>query len=91
MKAFEWIDRAKKASGIESDYGIAKLLGISRATVSNYRRNAGMLDEECAIKVANVVGLKPEAVLIDQLAERTKEPQARTALLDMARRVCVLC
>ena len=91
MNAYEWIDRAKKAAGIESDYGIAKALGISRATVSNYRRNQGMLDEECAIQVAEVIGLKPEAVLIDQLAERTKEPQARSALFEMAQRVCILC
>lgn len=91
MKAFEWIDRAKNAAGIESDYGIAKLLGINRATVSNYRKSMGMLDEDCAIKIANVVGVKPEAVLIDQLAERTKSPEARTALRDAARRLCILC
>lgn len=91
MKAFEWIDRAKKASGISSDYGIAKLLGIHRATVSNYRANSRFLDEEIAIKIANVVGLKPEAVLIDQLAERTKDPDTRASLLDTARRLCVLC
>lgn len=91
MKAFEWIDRAKSAAGIDSDYGIAKLLGIHRATVSNYRASSRFLDEDIAIKIANVIGVKPEAVLIDQLAERTKEPQARSALFEMAQRVCILC
>ena len=91
MKASEWIDRAKTLHSIESDYGIAKALGLSRQTVSGYRNRIATLDEESAIRVANFLGERPEAVLLDQYAERTKSPEVRTALLDAARRLCILC
>jgi len=91
MKASEWIDRVKASGGIASDYGAAKALGISRTTVSKYRKTTPTLDEESAIKVATFLGERPEAVLLDQYAERTKAPEVRTALLDAARRLCILC
>ena len=91
MKASEWIDRVKKTTGIESDYGAAKALGVNRATVSKYRSTTTTLDEDIAIKVANVLGEKPEAILLDQFAERVKAPDLRTALLAHARALCILC
>ena len=91
MRAYEWIERVKKARQIDSDYAVAKTLGVSRTAVSRYRNHPGTLDEDIAIKVANAIGEKPEAVLLDQLAERVKDAQTRTALLDMARAACALC
>lgn len=91
MKASDWIDRVKSQAGIASDYGAAKALGLSRATVSKYRSTTSTLDEESAIKVAHALGERPEAVLLDQYAERTKTPEVRAALLDAARRLCILC
>lgn len=91
MRASEWIDRVKQHAGIASDYGAAKALGISRTTVSKYRKSTLTLDEECALKVAELLGERPEAVLLDQYAERTKAPEARSALFDAARRLCILC
>jgi transcriptional regulator with XRE-family HTH domain len=91
MKASEWIDRVKTQSGITSDYGVAKALGLSRTTVSKYRSSTPTLDEDTAIRVAQVLGERPEAVLLDQYAERTKAPEVRAALLDAAKRLCILC
>lgn len=91
MKAAEWIDRVKKATGIESDYGIAKALGLSRQTISAYRGKTPTLDEETAVKVAEALGERPEAVYLDQLAERTKSPALRSALAAAASRLCILC
>lgn len=91
MKAAEWIDRVKKTTGIESDYGVAKALGLSRTTISTYRVRPSTLDEEVAIKVANALGERPEAVVLDQMAERVKTPDLRTALLAQARALCILC
>lgn len=87
MRAYEWIDRAKNAAKIESDYAIAKMLEINRATVSNYRRSLGLLDVEVSVKVAEIIGIPPEKVLIDQLAETVKTPSAKAAL----ERLCILC
>lgn len=91
MKAIEWIDRVKTAKGIESDYGAAKIIGLSRQSVSGYRNGKCTFDEESSIKVANVLGEKPEVVLLDQFAERTKNPEIRSALFDLARGVAILC
>ncbi|MGC1173138.1 helix-turn-helix domain-containing protein [Polaromonas sp.] len=91
MKASGWIDRIKAARGWDSDYRVAQELGVGRATVSKYRQRDGTLDEDMAIKVAGVLGERPEAVLLDQYAERTKNPEVRTALSRAARDLCILC
>lgn len=91
MKAAQWIDRVKAKRGWESDYRVAKELGLSRQTVSGYRTRIPTLDEDSAIKVANALGERPEAVLLDQYAERTRNPEVRSALSEAARRLCILC
>lgn len=90
MKASDWIDRVKTAKGIDSDYGVAKALGLHRATVSKYRHSTPTLDEDSAIKVANALGERPEAVLLDQFAERTQDADARSALLKAAQRLYIM-
>lgn len=91
MKAADWIDRVKSINGIASDYGVAKALGLSRTTVSGYRSRMSTLDEDASIRVAQALGERPEAVILDQAAERVKSPEARAALLDAAKRLCILC
>lgn len=91
MKAYEWIDRVKAAHGWPSDYRAAKELGIAQNTISTLRKRESTLDEESSIKVANLLGERPEAVYLDQLAERTKSPALRTALSAAALRLCILC
>lgn len=92
MKASEWIDRVKKQHGWESDYRAAKELGLSRNAISNYRGGTRLtLDEDVAIKVAGALGERPEAVVLDQMAERVKTPDLRTALLAHAKALCILC
>lgn len=91
MKAFEWIDKLKTARGWNSDYRVAKELSFKANTISMYRAHGGPMDENIAIKVASALGERPEAVLLDQYAERTKNPAVRSALLDAASRLCILC
>jgi hypothetical protein len=87
MKAVEWIDRVKKARGLQSDYAAAAAIGMNRSQVSKYRSLATpTLDETSCLKVASVLGCLPESVLLDQMAERVANVKARTALLGIARR-----
>lgn len=90
MKAADWIDRVKSINGIASDYGVAKALGLSRTTVSGYRSRLSTLDEDASIKVAQAIGARPEAVILDQAAERVKSPEARAALLKAAERLYIM-
>lgn len=84
MKASEWIDRVKLARGWESDYRAAKELGLSRALVSKYRGPTSTFDEETAIKVAEALGADPAGIIIDQVAERAKNPAVQSALREAA-------
>lgn len=79
MKAAVWIDRVKVVKGLESDYAVAKALGLSRATVSNYRVRTPTLDEDTALKVAHALDLNPAIVLADQAMERARDAEARSA------------
>lgn len=91
MKAAEWIDRVKKTRGLDSDYAAAKLLGVTRQTISQYRSKGSTLDESAAISVAEALGMAPAGIILDQMAERVKNNEARTALLAEARRLFILC
>lgn len=90
MKAFEWIDRVKVAKGW-TDYRVAKELGFKPNTISMYRSHGGPMEEAIAIKVANALGERPEAVVLDQYAERTKDPAIRAALQSFSGSLCILC
>lgn len=92
MKAIDWIEKIKTTHGLESDYAVAKRLGVSRFTVSGYRNRPGAtFDEEIAFKVAEALGVDPVGIIIDQVAERSKSPAVASALHDAARRLCILC
>lgn len=91
MKAADWIDRVKAVKGIESDYGAAKALGMSRQTISSYRSKTPTLDEDTALKIAQALGVKPESIVLDQAAERVKDEAVRSALLREAQRLFALC
>lgn len=91
MKAAEWIDRVKAKRGWDSDYRVAKELGLSRATVSKYRTRTPTLDEESAVKVAGALGMNPAGIVIDQLIERSNSPEVRSTLSKEVERLCILC
>lgn len=72
------LDDLKRTHGIESDYRVAQLLGITRAAISQYRGGQGMNDE-IALKVAELLDRPKAAVLATLAAERAKTPEARAA------------
>lgn len=84
MKAAEWIDRVKSARGWDSDYRVAKELGITRSAISKYRAHPVTIDEETAIKVAQALGVDAAGIIIDQVAERSKSPEVSAALHELA-------
>lgn len=88
MTPYQWINRLKATCGIDSDYKAAQALGITRSALSNYKSGKRLtLDENVSLKLANLIGEKPEIVLLDQYAEQAKTPAIRAALA----RFCILC
>jgi len=78
---------AKKLGGEEyeaSDYAIAKVLGVPRATVSRWRTGAGAIGEDNAIAIAEILGEDPKFVLACVLAERSTSKKAKQVLRQIA-------
>jgi transcriptional regulator with XRE-family HTH domain len=92
----DFLDRAKKGAGVESDYALAKIVGVSRANVSNWRNERNAPDERAIVKLCDLSGDDPEyvALLIQSMraanddaaglwrraAERLKKGAAAVAL-----------
>lgn len=92
MKACEWIDKIKTVKGWDSDYRVAKELHLSRNTISTYRGGRSQtMDEDTAMKVAHVLGMNPAGIIIDQVAERSKDESVLSTLTKVAGQLCILC
>lgn len=72
MNTIEYLDAAKARLGIESDYALAKALGMRASTISNYRAGRGQMDDEIASKVAAAAGIHPGIVMLDMHRARAK-------------------
>jgi hypothetical protein len=56
------LDRAKSAAGVDSDYALAKLLGVHKANVSNWRVEKTAPDGRSIVKLCALSGDDPEHV-----------------------------
>jgi len=82
MKAkttLEFIADLKQKTGLDSDYAIAKLLGITKNALSLYRNGKSYFGEDVAMKVAEILELEDGYVLACIAAERTKNERAKRA------------
>jgi plasmid maintenance system antidote protein VapI len=73
----EYIDEAKKALGIESDYGMAKWMGITTGAMAHYRGGKRTIDDYTASKLADAIGLDPLEVIAAANAEREKDEKKK--------------
>ena len=58
----EFLDRAKRGAGVESDYALAKAVGVGRANVSNWRNDRTAPDGRAIMKLCELSGDDPEHV-----------------------------
>lgn len=76
--ACKWLDVAKAIQRIETDYRLAKVLGINTSRIAGYRSGAIIgMDDELAIKVAELARVEPLKVLAELAADRSKSDSAR--------------
>lgn len=76
MKSIEWIDRLISERKLPSDRQAALLLGMSSALMSNHRNaKAVTLDDKYAYRLEAVLNLPHGTIVLDQHAEREKDPQ----------------
>ncbi|WP_151446750.1 helix-turn-helix domain-containing protein [Lacisediminimonas profundi] len=77
MKSIEYLDQAKRRLGIESDYALAKALGITHSAMSNYRAGRSRIDDSVAVKVAQVLDINPMEIIAAANIERAKTDEMR--------------
>lgn len=73
---YKYIADLKDKKGIESDYAIAKYLGITKASLSAIK-NGGSVRDETALKIADELGIDPEEIIFVATAQRTKNPRVK--------------
>lgn len=77
MNTKEYLNEVKRVKGIESDYKLAKYLGITKQAISGYQQNNRVMDDYTAAKIAKVLGIPEIQVIADANAEREKTEERR--------------
>jgi len=77
MNTLQYLDAVKTALNVKSDYAVAKALNIRCSTISGYRARGGQMDDDVAVKVANIIGKHPGIVMLDIHRERARQPEEK--------------
>lgn len=80
MHAPEIIEQIKKAHGCNSDYAVAKLLGVQQSTLSHYRNRGGNMDVATAFRAAELLDMDPALLIAEMELKRAKTSAARETL-----------
>lgn len=83
----EYLDEIKSKTGIESDYGVAMKLGLSRFAVSNYRHCKNAFDNHTCLIVARTLGTPLEQVIADMELQREKDEKKKADWLSFEMRL----
>jgi plasmid maintenance system antidote protein VapI len=87
MNTLEYLDACKVELGIESDYALAKALGVAQSSVSNYRVGRSRIDDDVALTIARILHIEPIVVIAHANAERAKTPEQKAKWMDVAEKI----
>lgn len=76
MNADEWLDKTKKKLSIDSDYKLAKLIGIGNGGIANIRKRNGM-DNYTAVRIAELLEIERMKVIIDMEIQKAKTAEKK--------------
>jgi len=74
----EYIDAAKKALNIESDYKFCQWLGMPRQAANNWRKGKNGIDDYVAVRIAEALGIEPMEIIAAANYEREKGEERKT-------------
>ena len=77
MQISDYLDAAKKRLSVESDYELAKRLGVGRAALCGIRKGNRAVPLDVAFKIAITLELDPAVVVADLEAQREKNEERR--------------
>lgn len=82
MKPSEYLDKAKIALAIKSDYGLGKALKISDARISDYYKDKAWPDAYACTQIALALKLDPMEVVADIQSQSAKTEERKKFWLD---------
>lgn len=77
MKPSAYLDALKAQLNINSDYELAKRLGIPNANMPGMRDGSRKVSNDLAFKIAITLELDPASVIADLEEQRAKNPERR--------------
>lgn len=77
MATAEIMDKCKEKLGIDTDYKLSKVMDISNARLSDYRKGTRVPDEYACFRFAEILGESPSALIARVQAENTKSESKR--------------
>lgn len=83
----ELLDRAKARAGFESDYRLAKVIGISQGTMNGYRHGKSMPDARVLEQLCALSGDDPDVIGAQVQAERERTKEGKALWLRVAARL----
>lgn len=91
MNTRDYLAAVKSALCIESDYALAKALGVSKQRISSYQTGASTFDVLMCAKVAEVLQVPELRVIADVEIERAKAGPVRNVWERIARSAAAAC
>lgn len=85
MNTVQYMAAVKAKLGIQSDYALAKSLGITRQSVSGYSNGYNTFGDDLAMKIADILDIPRGIVLLDMLLERAKTDAQRDAWKEISK------
>jgi transcriptional regulator with XRE-family HTH domain len=81
------LDLARERAGIQSDYRLAQLLGVSKQSITHYRQGRTAPDERVSARLAELAQLDPDLVAVWMQLERARSDEARATWRSVADRL----
>ncbi len=73
----KYLNKIAKLTETGSDYAAAKILGITRQRISNYRTGRNSFDNEIAFKIAVMLDMNPSEVIAELNFDKAKTPEKK--------------
>lgn len=77
MNATEWLEKAKNKLKINSDYELAKVIGIRASAITNIKKRSSGIDNYVASRLEDILELRPMTIIIDMEIQKAKTEEKR--------------
>lgn len=81
------LERAKAGANIETDYRLAKVIGITHSVISSYRHGKSMPNDKILTQICALSGDDVAVVAAQIQAERAQSDEGKTLWLMIAKRL----